>query len=99
MTDQRKTMLTIRGVIITGLLAVFCTAGLRISPERHAETIAAMDVTQVLSYALVVSVIGNVALVLLFARLIMGALSDNTRAFQSFSDAIRTGICPMGRQN
>ena len=87
------------GIIITGIIAVLCTAGLRISPEQHAETIAAMDVTQVLSYALVISVIGNVALVLLFARLIMGALSENTRAFQDFSNAIRGGVCPMGRRN
>ena len=87
------------GVTVSGLITVLCTAGLRMNPERHAETIAAMDVTQVLSYALVISVIGNVALVLLFARIIMGALSENTRAFQDFSNAIRGGVCPMGRRN
>ena len=68
-----------------------------VNPAQHAYTIAAMSVHQVLAYALVISVVGNVVLVMLFARLFMSALTDNTRALQSFSDVAHRGGCPMYR--
>ena len=95
MTRVKITTFTVRGIMITGLCTVLCTASLSVNPAQHADKIAAMSVHQVLAYALVISVVGNVVLVMLFARLFMSALTDNTRALQSFSDVAHRGGCPM----
>jgi hypothetical protein len=84
------------GLIVTAIMALLCTAGIHVDAERHAMTLASMDVPQLLSYALVISVLGNVVLVLLFARVILVALQDNTRALQDFTTALKNGHCPMG---
>ena len=97
MTRGKITTFTVRGIMITGLCTVLCTAALSVNPGQHADTIAQMDAAQVLSYALVISVLGNVVLVMVFARLLISALSDNTRAFERFNDLTQRGTCPLGR--
>jgi len=42
------------GLIVTAIMALLCTAGIHVDAERHAMTLASMDVPQLLSYALVI---------------------------------------------
>jgi hypothetical protein len=99
MTQLSKLTMTVRGIIFCSTVSVFATAGVAITPERHATIISEMSVSQLLAYALVISVIGNVVLVILFARLIMTALSANTKAFEHFSASLRSRRCPIHNPN
>ncbi len=85
------------GTIFIFALLTCATAGsvATLDHARAAETIARMDLTQALAYAVIVLSSTLALVVTIGAGLLYAALKENTKAIQNFNDLMRGGACPV----